>query len=131
MFRRPTHSAEESQKLYSQLNDVTRELLAAGRSVVFDTNFNFHKDRQHLRDIAASVDADVKLIWMTTSEDLARERALHDRHAERNGYKDSMKPATFDGIVGHLEPPTDREHPIKLDGIDLGKDTVLHALGLR
>jgi predicted kinase len=131
MFRRPTHSAEESQQLYRQLNERTRDMLDNGQSVVFDTNFNFKKDRDHLRDIAGSVDAEVKLIWMTTEEDVARERALHNKHAERNGYSDAMHAKTFDRIVGHLQPPTGREQPVRLDGRQLDKATALQALGLK
>jgi predicted kinase len=130
MFPNPTHSAEESLELYRQLNDVTQEMLASGSSVVFDTNFNFRKDRDHLRAIAAEAGATVCLIWMKTDETIARERALHNDHAERNGYSDTMTAETFERIVGHLEPPTDDEHPVVFNGVDLDKAKVLTNLHL-
>jgi len=52
LFGKPTHSQAESLKLYDYLNQEAEKLLAAGHSVVFDTNFNFHDDRQKLREIA-------------------------------------------------------------------------------
>ena len=72
MFDEPTHSVGESQQLYAHLNKVAGELLAEGKSVVFDTNFNFYKDRQRLRDIATANAAGTKVIWITTPKELAK-----------------------------------------------------------
>jgi predicted kinase len=130
MFDRPTHSAQESAHLYTHLNDRTRELLRAGKSVVFDTNFNFYKDREHLRQIAHDADADVKLIWLKTDKDLARHRAVNDSHGKPTRLYGNMDDATFERIAGHLEPPTEDEHPIALIGKDLQKTEVLKALDL-
>lgn len=130
MFGRPTHSAEESARLYTHLNDRTRKLLRAGESVVFDTNFNFKHDRDHLRQIAAKAGADVKLIWMQTNADTAKERATHELHAGRNGYEVKMDSDTFERIASHLEPPTSDEQPIVFVGEHLQKSAVLSALGL-
>jgi predicted kinase len=130
LFPSPTHSQEESQQLYGRLNELTAAWLKEGQSVVFDTNFNFRKDRDNLRDIAEHAGADVKLIWMTTEKAVAKDRALHDHHAERNGYDTSMDEATFERIAGHLEPPTDDEQPIRLNGVGLDRETALRAVGL-
>src|SRR5689334_18978930 len=62
MFDEVTHSAEESHELYEYLNTKTSQLLQAGKDVVFDTNFNFRKDRDHLRGIAEAAGAQTKLI---------------------------------------------------------------------
>src|SRR5579884_1737250 len=45
MFGQPQHTPVENNQLYGRLNQKTAELLAAGQSVIFDTNFNFYKDR--------------------------------------------------------------------------------------
>src|SRR4051812_27656689 len=58
MFDVPTHSREESHILYDHLNERTAQLLKEGKSVLFDTNFNFYKDREHLRCIAADNNAE-------------------------------------------------------------------------
>lgn len=131
MFPNPTHAQAESDALYDYLNRRTADFLKSGTSVVFDTNFNFRKDRDYLRSVATAADSDVVLIWMTTEEAIAKDRALHDAHAERNGYDTSMDETTFDRIAGHLEPPTDDEKPVKLRGVDLTRAIVLDTLGLR
>ena len=51
MFGRPTHSPQESAALYHRLNERTRQLLLQDKSVVFDTNFNYRRDRDHLRGL--------------------------------------------------------------------------------
>jgi len=130
MFEEPTHSVTESMHLYTHLNDRTRDLLSEGKSVVFDTSFNFYKDREHLRQIAADVGGDVKLIWMQTKTDTAKQRATHDLHASRNGYEAKMDNTTFDRIAGHLEPPLAEENPIIFIGEDLQKTEVLRSLDL-
>jgi predicted kinase len=130
MFPAPTHSREESRQLYGKLNTQTSQWLRGGKSVVFDTNFNFRKDRDNLRKIAHDSGAAVKLIWMTTDKALAKDRALHDHHAERNGYNTTMDETTFERIAGHLEPPTDDEQPVRLNGVDLQREQVLSVLGI-
>src|ERR1700740_2189499 len=66
LFAEPTHSHDESTELYKRLNEQAEELLKAGKSVIFDTNFNFHKDREHLQQIAKRVGAEAIIIWVTT-----------------------------------------------------------------
>ena len=67
-FPQPTHAHAENLALYNYLNDLAAKLLAAGQSVVFDTGFNFHKDREHLRQIAASRGARTQLVWVQASK---------------------------------------------------------------
>jgi predicted kinase len=131
MFQPPTHSQAESAELYEYLNERTAHFLQSGTSVVFDTNFNFRKDRDHLRSVAERAGADVVLIWMTTDKAIAKDRALHGDHAERNGYDASMDETTFERIVSHLEAPTEDEAPIRLNGVDLTREIVRNALHLQ
>jgi predicted kinase len=130
MFREPTHSKGESQKLYNHLNRQTELLLADGQSVIFDTNFNFRKDRDHLREIAAKYGVPVQVVWIKIDKAAARKRALHIDHAIDNHYPDSMKAADFNRIVSKLEPPDADEDPIDLDGSRITPDYVADSLGL-
>src|SRR5579875_1407641 len=98
LFGAPTHSAEESDKLYTYLNQKTDDLLARGKSVIFDTNFNFKADRDYLRRIAYKYNAETLIIWLTTPTALAKERATHDEHRRRNGYHELMSAADFDRL---------------------------------
>jgi predicted kinase len=127
MFDRPAHSEEESVLLYDELNKRAETLLAAGQSVVFDTNFNFYKDRQKLRDIAAHHGAETVVIWVTIAEQAAKARAVGaDR--SRNGYQARMTEEEFDEIVAKLEPPSKDEKVIKIDGAKLDKQALLTLL---
>lgn len=130
MFGRPTHTYEESAKLYNELNRRTTQLLQEGRSVVFDTNFNYQKDRAYLRSLAAEAGASTVIIEMTTPEDIARQRALAGQHAEKNGMPEVMSQDTFERIVHHRQEYADGERPVYLDGQNVTAQSVKQALGL-
>lgn len=115
MFDQPTHSMKESHLLYDQLNDQAGKLLATGQSVIFDTNFNHLADRQKLREIAASNAAEMTIIWVTTPKSIAKDRAVHS-NVVRNGYDFAMDSDQFEAIAAKLEPPTEDEKVIKIDG---------------
>jgi predicted kinase len=129
-FPNPTHSHEESKRLYDALNAETEKLLATGKTVIFDTNFNFRADREHLRQIAAKNNAETRVLWITTPEPLAKERAVNAPHPPRNGYEAHMSLAEFEGITCKLEAPTADEQPIIIDGSDVDKAALLQQLNL-
>lgn len=127
MFDRPTHSQQESLRLYDDLNKRAEQFLAAGRSVVFDTNFNFYADRQKLRDIADRQGAETVIVWIVTPKEAAKIRAVNTTDS-RNGYNAGMTEEQFDSIVAKLEPPTEDEKVIKIDSAKLDPQTVLALL---
>ncbi len=124
MFGRPTHSQQESIELYDKLNEQAEQLLAAGKSVVFDTNFNFYADRQKLRDIANRHGAETIVAWIELPAETAKARAVNTPDS-RNGYQISMSETQFDAIVSKLEPPTEDEKTIKIDGAKLDRQAVI------
>ena len=128
MFDNPCHTEAESRQLYDHLNQKAEELLATGKSVIFDTNFNYYRDRQLLRDIAARNDAEATVVWVATPADIARERAVH-ANVVRNGYDFAMTPDQFQAIAGNLEPPRENEKTIKIDGTKLDRDALLRLIG--
>lgn len=130
MFEKPTHAPAESRALYDALNARLEQLLKAGKSVIFDTNFNKYSDRQLMRDIAAKHGADVRLIWVQTDRNLARERATHLTHSYRNGYKTQMAVDRWEQMANNLQPPTDDEEPIILDGTKITPEYVAGKLGI-
>jgi predicted kinase len=129
MFPHPCHSRDESKQLYDRLNAQTRELLAGGSSVIFDTNFNFYDDRKLLRAIAVESGAETVLIWVNTPEPVARMRAVNAPVA-RNGYTVNITPKDFTRMVSNLQQPLREEHAIKIDGSDLDPEEVYRALDL-
>jgi predicted kinase len=129
LFDQPTHSREESDLLYEKLNTKAEQLLAEGKSVVFDTNFNFYADRENLANIAKKYQANTIIIWMVTPENIARSRAV-GTHENRNGYAVSMTDAQFDAIIAKLEPPQANENVKKIDGSQVDRQTVIQMLDL-
>ena len=97
------------------------------KSVVFDTNFNCRADRDKLRQIAEAANADTQIIWVTVDVDEAKKRAVHSQYI-RNGYSASMTENHFDQIVSKLEPPTEDEKVIKIDGTNLDRDELIELL---
>jgi predicted kinase len=129
MFPEPTHSQTESRALYDTLNERTAELLKSGKSVIFDTNFNHRADRDLLRKIATEAGAETVIVWITTPRETAKQRAVHDRIV-RNGYDYVMDEAQFDAIADKLEPPTEDEKVLKIDGTHIDPEQVKHILKL-
>lgn len=128
MFPHPTHNHEENIKLYAALNARTRELLSQGKSVIFDTNFNFYKDRKKLRVIAAREGAKTIVIWVQTPKDLARERATQLSHGKETRVWGNMPPERFERIARNLQEPHPSEHALILDGRDVDPTAVAQAL---
>lgn len=119
MFITPTHSIEESRQLYAELNARAEQLLLQGNSVIFDTNFNYRTDRQHLRNIASKYGADCYVVWITTPKDIAKHRAVHESENQDTRVYGNMSEDAFNRMANRLEPPSDDENIIKIDGTQL------------
>ncbi len=130
MFANPTHEHDESLQLYEQLNATADELLAKGRTVIYDTNFNFYADREYLRKIAQSRQADAVLIWVNTPKDIARQRAVGGVNRSNTRILGKMTDAEFNAIANKLEPPRENEQFIKIDGTKLDEQSLLAQLGM-
>jgi predicted kinase len=130
LYDKPTYAHEENIRLYNHLNQLTGELLAADNSVIFDTNFNFYKDRQHLRAIAKQHGATTKLIWITTPKDIARERATKDAHKQHTRVLGDMSIEHFERISNNFEPPRDDEPHVQIDGTNVTKQEIKNLLKL-
>jgi len=129
----PTYSHQENMNLYDQLNHETEELLKDGKSVIYDTNFGFYKDREHMRRIADKHHAQVALIWVVAPEALSRQRATDstERQPTRvlgddNG---NMPVPKFEHIRSSFEAPTENETYIELDGTKITSEYVAAKLG--
>ncbi len=134
MYKQPTYSHQENLHLYGHLNDVTDKLLAVGKGVIFDTNFSFYKDRQHLRGIAARYKAKTVVVWVKAPKNLAKQRATVDSHLHTHTrVLGHMPEADFERMSGNLEPPHDDEDVIEIDGTTISQtymEDKLAAAGL-
>lgn len=130
MFAQPTHARSESKQLYDKLNQEADELVGSGKSVIFDTNFNFYDDRELMRTIAAKNGAEVLLIWVTTPLGLARRRAVQLSKNQPTRLFGNMPVSDFERMAGNLQPPQPQENAIMIDGSNLQPETVYQALGI-
>lgn len=128
MFQNPTHGQEESAKLYSVLDKKVRQLLSQGKNVVYDSNFNFRKNRDSLRQLATRENAKTTVVWITTSKNLARQRAAQESEGGETRIWGNMPLDEFERLARNLQPPLESENPLKLEGISLTKETLAKAL---
>jgi predicted kinase len=129
-FGTPTYSKQETKELYEHLNQVTDELLATGQSVIYDTNFNFYRDRQIMRQIAAKHKADVKLIWVRAPRELAHARATQNAHKQGTRILGNMPDEVFEHLAGGLQEPRAEEEVTILDGTKISAEYVRQKLEL-
>lgn len=129
MYQQPSYSHLENMHLYTHLNDLTNELLADGKSVIFDTNFNFYSDRKHLGEIASKQNAQVIIVWVKADKKLAKQRATVDAHLQKHTrVLGNMPIKQFDRISNNLELPRADEKVIELDGTKIDDDYVSQKL---
>jgi predicted kinase len=131
LFPQPTHSKAESDELYAKLDRETDKHLSERKSVIFDTNFNYYKDREYLRQIAKKHGAKTVLIWLTTPVAIAERRAVHEAHAKDTRVLGNMTHEDFKRIVSHLEPPHPDEHAIEIDGTDFDETKLASVLAIK
>jgi predicted kinase len=119
---------EQSDELYRLLNEHAAQLLRDGKSVIFDTNFNYYRDREHLRHIASEAGASAILIWLKTPEELAYRRAVAENGGKRLFI--TMSHEDFERVASHLEPPHPEEHAVEIDGTHVDPASVKRQLRL-
>ncbi|HET9174333.1 MAG TPA: ATP-binding protein [Candidatus Saccharimonadales bacterium] len=126
----PNYTHKENLELYEHLNQMTGELLRAGNSVVYDTNFKFRKDRDLLRDIAHQHGAETVVVWLTTPQALAKHRATESHHQGHTRIHGEMSPADFDRLVADTEWPDASEHAVQIDGTTIDSAKIRHTLNI-
>jgi predicted kinase len=119
---------EDSCELYKILNEQADTLLRAGKSVIYDTNFNYSHDRETLRHIAEQAGASTQLLWLTIPQNTAYHRAITQTNGKRMFV--DMTHEDFVRVANHLEPPSESEHPIILDGTKITPAYVKSTLKL-
>ncbi|HEY4964651.1 MAG TPA: ATP-binding protein [Candidatus Saccharimonadales bacterium] len=127
-FSPVTYSHIESEALYNRLNSLCEQYLSEGKSVIYDTNFNFFLDRQLMRNIAKKHNANIRLIWMTTPTEVAKVRATTEEDLSDTRVFGIMKDEDFKRISNHLEKPHPDEKPLKIDGTAINESTLKQVL---
>lgn len=130
----PQFSQDENDHLHNQLNSQTGELLSQGTSVIYDTSFNRREDRQRMYDIANAYPATVQLVWVQTDRQTAKQRATKDTALQPTRILATvlgdMSTDTFDRLSDKLEPPSDTEPYVAVDGTQVTRTYIKEKLGL-
>ncbi|MBI2867998.1 MAG: ATP-binding protein [Chloroflexi bacterium] len=77
LWRLPTHSPEESQRLFALIHLLAEELLRQGYGVLLDATNLQEKNREHLYRIADQAGAKLVIVWTEAPPDVVRERLRH------------------------------------------------------
>jgi len=129
-FIKPTYTHQENLELYDRLNQKVEEFLAKGRSVVYDTNFNFFSDREKLTKLGARFSAKTIVVWVITDKPTAQKRAVHDTPKDTR-VLGNMPLEHWQRISDNLEQPHPGERVIKLDGTKITPGYVAEQLDLK
>ena len=134
LFSNPTHPRDETRKLYAHLQQQVAELLAANKSVVFDANFNFYRDRMRYRRLAHRYGAAYRLIWVKTPKQTAKERATSLLASSPPGSNHDtrvfgdMPVSEFEKKYRNLQPPRENEPYIEIDGTNVSPTLLKKAI---
>jgi predicted kinase len=106
-------TSEQWDETYTEAYRRIEEALAAGDSVVYDETCFLRAQRDRVRAIAARTSAHAQLIWVTTPEEVARERLQANR---QTGARFDVRDDNFAQVVTRFEPPTPDERALRYDG---------------
>lgn len=130
-FGEPTYSQEENDELYADLNQKVANLLASGESVIFDTAFNHYEDREKLRKIASSQNAETIILWVKAPRIIAKERAVERTEKQPTRVLNDNTPMHhehFEYLSDKLEAPQENEAFIEIDGTKVTRDYIASLL---
>lgn len=123
LFNKPTFSQQEHDELYQYLDKRTEELLAEGKSVIYDANLNRYQHRKEKYSICKRTGASPVLIWVQTPKNLAKERATHETRTHLIP-KQETAGQMFERIANIIEEPSDNEPYEIIDGTSLTREDV-------
>lgn len=127
LFPEPTFTQEEHDNLYALIDHNVEHLLQSGHSVVYDANLNRRVHRDEKYAMAERLNADVKLWWVQTEEDISRTRRLEEQDV-RLVTNHETPGEMFDRISDVFEAPGEDEPHIDIVGIDLTSKVVQDKL---
>ncbi|MDP3064189.1 MAG: ATP-binding protein [Chloroflexota bacterium] len=114
LFREPTHSPEESARLFRACHSLVEALLREGTAVIFDATNLLEAHRAYLYQIAERVGAGLVLVYLTASAEVVFRR-LQARLLER-GQNSSADWEVYQRMRSSVEPIRRRHLSINTDG---------------
>ncbi len=130
LFPRPTFSQMEHDLLYAILDANVAILLQSGRDVIYDANLNRYQHRAEKYRLSDTYNASVKLWWLTTPDELSRQRRLDDQNHVLIPEGDTPE-QLFERVSGVFEAPHKDEQPVCIDGshlVDEGLESITEEI---
>jgi predicted kinase len=117
LFAEPRWDAQENSVINQLMEYMAGEFLAAGVSVVYDTNAMRASQRRALRDMARKAGAQPVVVWFQIDLESAYARtAKRDRRRNDDRFAAPMDPAAFKNIVTHMQNPDPTEQYVVISG---------------
>lgn len=106
LFANPKFDEQENAIVRHLMNYMTEEFLAAGVSVVYDTNAKRAAQRQRLKDLAAKHRAEYLLVWLQIDADSAFSRTQRrDRRTADDKFAEQLSREGFNKRLAEMQNP--------------------------
>lgn len=106
--RRPI-TQDDWNTTYTVAYDRLKKYLAEGKNVIFDGGSLLFEERETQRNIAESIGAQTKLIYVNTSLDEIKARWLENQQTRVRGH---VPKSLFADALNMWEEPSSNEHPL-------------------
>jgi predicted kinase len=107
LFEQPRYDKQENDIVTQLMNYMASEFLAAGVSVIYDTNSMRSAQRLALRDLARRAHAQPLLVWLQVDPETSFARSVkRDRRRADDKYAAQWDRETFDGLIRAMQNPT-------------------------
>lgn len=111
LFKHPRYDQQENAIVSHLMNYMTDEFLAAGVSVIYDTNAARKLQRQRLRELAQKHNAHFLLVWLQTEPDYAFGRTQNrDKRTLDDRYSEVQTKSSFDKQSTLMQNPIDEDY---------------------
>ena len=110
----PTLSRE---KIFNALDYMTKQILSAGYSVVYEANNNKRSIREDKERLAVQYNAIPIVVWVQTSaEEAVRRVQVREVAPDARRFDDGKAREVVDRHIANTDEPGDDENVIKIDG---------------
>jgi predicted kinase len=117
LFAEPRWDAQENGVVNQLMEYMAGEFLAAGMSVVYDTNAMRASQRRALREMAHKAGASPVVVWFQIDLESAFTRTVkRDRRRNDDRFAAPMSQEAFKNIVSHMQNPENTEQYIVISG---------------
>lgn len=117
LFEQPRYDKEENEVINHLMDYMAEEFLAAGMSVIYDTNAMRATQRRELREMARKAHAEHVLVWLQIDTESAFARVgKRDRRRSDDKYAMPLNRQMFDKVIGGMQNPLTTEDYVVVSG---------------